>query len=288
MWPGATRTTIVYCTLENPSIHSESVEIGTESEESDFQFAAPQTVTIGAGQEMDIQIIIRVPELYAAGTYSANVTAKVTEANGIDVSAITSTEEDSVSFEVMKYGSCEVMVGQGGGAIEAGDPVVFAASFVCEANAEFSISYSLVMIDEVAMSSIWPSGSRTHECALSVPSPSDEGRGNCQFQIATPSNLANSWSGCVVLIDDDGDGDGSGSSPPSSCNTNYPSLGIDIEPQGLSLVSIGLDSNSSVSELLMDNKELVGGGVGGLVLLLSLILVLRRRSRSYDEEWEED
>jgi hypothetical protein len=65
-------------------------------------------------------------------------------------------------------------------------------------------------------------------------------------------------------------------------------LGIDIEPQGLSLVSIGLDSNSSVSELLMDNKELVGGGVGGLVLLLSLILVLRRRSRSYDEEWEED
>ena len=38
VWPGATRTTIVYCTLENPSIHSESVEIGTESEESDFEF----------------------------------------------------------------------------------------------------------------------------------------------------------------------------------------------------------------------------------------------------------
>ena len=288
VWPGATRTTIVYCTLENPSIHSESVEIGTESEESDFEFAAPQTVTIGAGQEMDIQIIIRVPELFAAGTYSANVTAKVTEANGIDVTAITSTEEDSVSFEVMKYGSCEVMVGQGGGAIEAGDPVVFAASFICEANAEFSIGYSLVMIDEVAMSSIWPSGFEDQSAPCQFQVLATGGGGNCQFQIATPSNLANSWSGCVILIDDDGDGDGFGSSPPSSCNTNYPSLGVDIEPQGLSLVSIGLDSNSSVSELLMDNKELVGGGVGGLVLLLSLILILRRRSRSYDEEWEED
>ena len=69
VWPGATRTTIVYCTLENPSIHSESVEIGTESEDSEFQFAAPQTVTIGAGQEIDIQVIIGVPELFAAGTY---------------------------------------------------------------------------------------------------------------------------------------------------------------------------------------------------------------------------
>ena len=92
----------------------------------------------------------------------------------------------------------------------------------------------------------------------------------------------------MVLVDDDGDGDSSGSSPPTSCSTDYPSLGVDIEPQGLSLGSIGLDTNSSVSEILMDNKELFGGGVGGLVLLFCLILILRRRSRSYDEEWEED
>ena len=288
VWPGATRTTIVYCTLENPSIHSESVEIGTESEDSEFQFAAPQTVTIGAGQEIDIQVIIRVPELFAAGTYSANVTAKVTEANGIDVTAITSTEEDSVSFEVMKYGSCEVMMGQGGGAIGAGDPVVFAASFVCVANAEFSIGYSLVIIDEGTMSSIWPSGFVDQSAPCEFQVQATGGGGNCQFQIATPSNLANSWSGCVVLVDDDGDGDSSGSSPPTSCSTDYPSLGVDIEPQGLSLGSIGLDTNSSVSEILMDNKELFGGGVGGLVLLFCLILILRRRSRTYDEEWEED
>ena len=288
VWPGATRTTIVYCTLENPNMYSESVEIGTESEEADFLFAAPQTVTIGAGQEMDIQVIIRVPELFPAGTYSANITAKVTEANGIEVAAITSQEEDSVSFEVMKYGSCEVLMGQGGGTIEAGDPVVFAASFVCEANSDFLIGYSLVMIEEGAMSSMWPSGfvDQSAPCKFQVAGAVEGG--SCQFQIATPSNLANSWNGCVVLVDDDGDGDGFGSSPPSSCTSSYPSLGVDIEPQGLSLGSIGLDSNSSVTDLLIDNKELVGGGVGGLVLLLSLVMVLRRRSRAYDEEWDED
>ena len=131
-------------------------------------------------------------------------------------------------------------------------------------------------------------GVRGSECALSVPSPGTGGGGTGSVpEIATPSNLANSWSGCVVLIDDDGDGDGFGSSPPSSCNTNYPSLGVNIEPQGLSL---GLDwfrLKQLCERTPMDNKELVGGGVGGLVLLLSLILVLRRRSRSYDEEWEE-
>ena len=138
---------------------------------------------------MDIQIIIRVPELFAAGTYSANVTAKVTEANGIDVTAITSTEEDSVSFEVMKYGSCEVMVGQGGGAIEAGDPVVFAASFICEANAEFSIGYSLVMIDEVAMSSIWPSGFEDQSAPCQFQVQATGGGGTVSSRLPRPPTL---------------------------------------------------------------------------------------------------
>ena len=204
------------------------------------------------------------------------------------MAAITAQEEDSVSFEVMKYGSCEVMMGQGGGAIEAGDPVVFAASFVCEANSEFSIGYSLVMIEGESMSSMWPSGFEDQSAPCEFQVQATGGGGNCQFQIATPSNLANSWNGCVVLVDDDGDGDGFGSSPPSSCTSSYPSLGVDIEPQGLSLGSIGLDSNSSVTDLLIGNKELVGGGVGGLVLLLSLVMVLRRRSRAYDEDWDED
>ena len=58
VWPGSTKTTIVDCTLENPSIHSEAVEIGTGSEEGDFEFAAPGTVIIGAGQEIDIQVVV--------------------------------------------------------------------------------------------------------------------------------------------------------------------------------------------------------------------------------------
>ena len=287
VWPGATRSTIVYCTLENPSIHSESVEIGTGSEEGDFEFAAPASVTIGSGQEVDIQVVVRATELHREGVFDANITAKVTQANGIDVGAFTSEEEAVVSVEVMSFGSCEVMMGQGGGSIDAGDPVVFAASFVCQSNTDFSIGYSLIMIEEGSMSSAWPSGFEDQSAPCEFQVQAGGGGGNCQFQVSTPSNLASAWNGCVVLIDNDGDGDGVGSVAPSSCSSDTPSLGVNVDPQGLSLGAIGLDGNSSLTALAMENKEVVGGALGGLILLVSLVVVLRRRSRGY-EEWEED
>ena len=51
--------------------------------------------------------------------------------------------------------------------------------------------------------------------------------------------------------------------------------------------SIGLDGNSSLTDLVMDNKEIVGGAVGGMVLLVSLLVAFRRRSRG-DYDWDED
>ena len=85
VWPGATRSTIVYCTLENPSIHSESVEIGTGSDEGEFEFAAPASVTIGSGQEVDIQVVVRATELHREGVFDANITAKVTQLSLIHI-----------------------------------------------------------------------------------------------------------------------------------------------------------------------------------------------------------
>ncbi len=285
--PGATKTTIIYCTLENPSIHSETVEIGTGSEEEGFEFASPQTVTIGSGQEVDIQVIVRADELHPAGAFDANITAKVTQANGIDVGAFTSEEEAVVSMEVLSYGACEVMMGQGGGSIEAGDPVVFAASFVCQANSDFTISYSLILIEEGPMTWAWPSGFEDQSAPCEFQVQAGGGGSNCQFQVSTPSNLANAWNGCVVLEGSDEEDDEVGTEVLLPCSSDYPSIEINIEPQGLSLSSIGLDANSSVTDLVIENKEVVGGSLGGLIILVCLIVVLRRRSR-YDDEWDED
>ena len=62
-------------------------------------------------------------------------------------------------------------------------------------------------------------------------------------------------------VDNDGDGDGSGSVAPSSYSSDTPSLGVNVDPQGLSLGAIGLDGNSSLTDLAMENKEVVGGAL---------------------------
>ena len=59
-------------------------------------------------------MVVRANELHQEGEFDANITAKVTQANGIDVGAFTSEEEAVVSVEVMGFGSCEVMMGQEG------------------------------------------------------------------------------------------------------------------------------------------------------------------------------
>ena len=62
-----------------------------------------------------------------------------------------------------------------------------------------------------------------------------------------------------------------GSVAPSSCSSDTPSLGVNVDPQGLSLGAIGLDGNSSLTDIAMENKEVVGGALGGLILLVSFI-----------------
>jgi len=58
---------------------------------------------------------------------------------------------------------------------------------------------------------------------------------------------------------------------------------IYLEPPGSSLDALGIGSNSSVTDLVVEYKEVIGGGIGGLVLLAGVLFVLRRRS-SYDDD----
>ena len=61
-----------------------------------------------------------------------------------------------------------------------------------------------------------------------------------------------------------------------------------VEPTGLSLQTLGLGENTTVADLIVDNKEIVGGGIGALILLVSLIVIVKRRPGPYDDDWEED
>ncbi len=122
----------------------------------------------------------------------------------------------------------------------------------------------------------WPSGfdDQSPDCEVNV-----EGGGaskNCQFQIMTPSNLGSVWEGCVFVIE-------TTQTTPSVCPDGN-SLQIEVEPKGVGLDTLGLGGNESLSEVLQENKEVVAGAAGALLLAFVAVALLRRSRRGgYDD-----
>jgi len=177
-----------------------------------------------------------------------------------------------VTVTVPEFTTCENAVGQGGGTFEAGQKVSFSASITCESNTDSTTSYSALLISDSG-SSAWPSGfeDQSPQCEVLVP---DGGTTeNCQFLIATPSNLEYIWEGCVILLE-------VGGSVPQSCpSTN--AIDIKVEPKTLGIGSIELTGNDSVFGNYSDEAPIIiGGVVTVLVLAIIGMLVARRRRRS--------
>ncbi len=274
VYEGATRTAISNCVLENPTIYSEKVDITVQA--GGFVYAAPGSITVGAGSEVNFEVVFRGDVDHTPGSYVANITAQVTEANGIQVGFITSPESSEVTIVVAEYSGCTASVGQGGGSFEAGEVVSFSVSISCESNTDSKVSYRAVMIEDGSSSSSWPSGfdDQSPNCEVSV-----QGGGaskNCQFQIMTPSNLDSVWEGCVFVIE-------TTQTSPSVCPVGN-SLQIEVEPKGVGLDTLGLGGNESLSEILQENKEIVAAAAGALLLAFVAVALLRRSRRgSYDD-----
>ena len=277
VYEGATRTVISNCVLENPTIYSEKVDITVQA--GGFVYAAPASVTVGAGSEVDFEVMFRGDLDHTPGSYVANITADVTEANGIQVGFITSPESSDVTIVVAEYSGCTHSVGQGGGGFEAGEIVSFSVSISCDSNTDSKASYQAMMVEEGSSSSSWPSGfdDQSPDCEVIV-----EGGGaseNCQFQIMTPSNLGSTWEGCVFVIE-------VGSLVPACPDVDQTGWGLEIkvEPKGIGLDSLGLGDNQSISDIVVENKEIIAGGAGVLVLLAVMVGLLRRSRRNRYED----
>ena len=136
-----------------------------------------------------------------------------------------------------------------------------------------------MMIQEGSSSSSWPSGfdDQSPDCEVDV-----EGGGasrSCSFQIVTPSNLDSAWEGCVFVIE-------VGMTVPMCPDTDQTGWGlqIEVEPKGIGLDSLGLGDNQSISDIVIENKGVVAGGAGVLVLLAVIVSLLRRSRRNRYED----
>ena len=271
VYPGATRTVLVNCKLENPTSYNEQVDITIQA--GPFAAAGPQSATVASNSELDFQVVFRGEEAQSPGQFPVNITAKVVQANGIDVSLFTSEESVEVMIEVAAFVSCQQNLGQGGGTLEAGQLIVFSTSISCTSNEASTAKFRLVMISDTGDSS-WPSGFVDQSATCEIQIQAGSSSNNCQFQITTPSNLADTWEGCIVVLEQDWD-------TPDSC----PSYRIDIkvEPKTIGIGTLELTGNNSIFGEYEEEAPIIIGGVAVVLVLTNLEVVIRRRRRSFDD-----
>ncbi len=274
VWPGSTRTSIVYCVLENPTIHSEKVEVTVEG--GTFSTAAPASAIVGAGSEVSFQVAVRGDEGHASGSYLVNISAQVVEANGIQVSLITSPEYSEVTVVVVPFVSCDWTMGQGGGTIEAGDVIVFSTSFSCTSNDDSVANFSPIMISNSGANS-WPSGFVDQSAPCNLQIQTGGSSTNCQFQILTPSNLGETWDGCIKIVWEEDWGD----NIPNSCQNER--IDVKIEPKSIGIGIIDLTGNDSIFGDYSEEAPVIIGGVFVVIVLAIVVVVIRRRRRSFDD-----
>lgn len=91
---GDTKTAIIICEAENPGTFQEKVSIQVESGE--LANAAPDSMIIAPGDVIEFQISLRSDEAEEPGEIPVNVTATITEVNGVPYPLGSSDSEEII------------------------------------------------------------------------------------------------------------------------------------------------------------------------------------------------
>ena len=93
VYPGATRSSIINCRVENPTVHQEKVRITIQA--GVLAVSGPASLTVGSGSEVAFQVSIRAELRAPEGQHQVSISAEVTMANGIPVTS------DPTSYNIM-------------------------------------------------------------------------------------------------------------------------------------------------------------------------------------------
>ena len=94
VYPGATRSSIINCRIENPTVHQEKVRIQIQA--GVLAFSGPATMSIGGGSEVSFQVLVRAELRAPEGQHQVTVSAEVTMANGVPVTSEPSAQRNGV------------------------------------------------------------------------------------------------------------------------------------------------------------------------------------------------
>ncbi|MBU38383.1 MAG: hypothetical protein CMA59_02530 [Euryarchaeota archaeon] len=269
--PSGFGNNLINCELTNPTAFPEKVDLTYQGGQLDI--AGPESVTVGGGQTSSFQVALASPTGQSAGTYEVNVSAVVTEWNGVPVSIFGFSDEEGIEVEVLPYTTCSSSRPSAIFA-EAGEDVSFSVVYSCDSNEDASMSISLHLLEKgSSQESMWPPGFNdmsANGCNIQNPM----GSATCDFLLTTPSNLQEKWEGCLIVVDEMTD-------PGWSCSSDF-AFPLTVNEKETVIPSVGIDVNGTVLEELGMTEEnqnyFIAGGVGLVALVVALLVLMRRLS----------
>ena len=267
VYPGASLTGYTDCTVSNPTVHTEKIEITVSS--GMFAVAAPSSVTVAAGGESDFQVTVRADLMMSASAHSIQITARVIEISGVPPpNTAESTAQNIVNIKQFSQLSIEMV--EPDVEIYVGD--------------EVDLEYYLFNLGNgYDMFLIGAEFDETQDMKLSLANTKMElmSRDSSKFIL----NLEAPSDGSTWAVDSDG--------------RHYLEMKIKITAESEysclrgSCVSMTINQNIVFYENQTSEKEsgilsssvgdstlIYGGGGAGLALLLMLFLVIKRKRNS--------
>ena len=105
VYPGATRTGVAYCTVSNPTIYQEKIDIEVQAD--GLAVAAPGSVNVAAGGEEEFLVTVRADPEMRAQTRQMTVTATVVEMNGVPPPNI-ATADSELLIQILQFSGVSV------------------------------------------------------------------------------------------------------------------------------------------------------------------------------------
>ena len=150
VYPGATRTTIIFCSIQNSNPYSVKVEMTYQS--GDLAIAGPGSMTVGPGSETEFQASVRGEFRQPMGQQVVTITSQVTQANGAPVSAVTQPEETKLLVVINQFSRLRVDAMESSVTTGIGDEMVVTFSVYNDGNGRDQFNLELTNKNDLEVS----------------------------------------------------------------------------------------------------------------------------------------
>ena len=265
VYPGASLSGYTECTVSNPTMHTEKIEITVQSD--GLAAAAPGSISVAAGSEADFQVTVRADAQMSASSRTITVTARVTEMSGVPPPNVAESTVQNI-INIKQFAQFNVAIDQPLIEIATGETVNLEYMLFNEGNGHdrFNIEVDYVEIDDMQTSlplvRLEVDRRSISIFRMDVKAPTDgsmwtidsNGRHTAEvdIEIKVTSDFSCRTTGCLDMV-------------VIQKIVFYENQSYD-------------NSNSDILSSSVDDNMLVYGGGGvGLVLLLILFMTLRKR-----------